>query len=116
MQRLATKNYALFRQALQDAKQIVCTYKGYCRELCPVIIGHSDGKEKVLAFQFAGGSSSHLPRGGEWRCLDLSEVTDAEMRDGAWHEGTGHAAQQRCVKDVDLDINIHVRKLREVPR
>jgi hypothetical protein len=105
-------NYELFREALLKGKQIVCRYKGYRRELCPVIVGHSDGKEKVLAYQFAGDSSSHLPPGGEWRCLDLFEVTDALMREGPWHEGKGHATEQRCVKEVDLDINIHVRKLR----
>jgi hypothetical protein len=109
-------NYELFREALLNGKQIICKYNGYRRELCPVVIGHSEGKEKVLAYQFAGESSSRLPPGGEWRCLDLFEVVDPEMRDGPWHEGTRHAAEQTCVKDVDLDINIHVRKLRAPAR
>lgn len=114
--RLPSPNYELFREALLNGKQVVCKYKGYRRELCPVIIGHSDGKEKVLAYQFAGDSSSRLPPGGEWRCLDLFEVTDAEMRDGPWYEGTSHATEQRCIKEVDLDINIHVRMLRAPAR
>jgi hypothetical protein len=109
---MPSSNYQLFREALLNGKQIVCRYKGYRRELCPVVIGHSHGKEKVLAYQFAGDSSSRLPPGGEWRCLDLFEVTDAEMRDGPWHEGKRHVSEQTCVKEVDLDINIHVRKLR----
>jgi hypothetical protein len=111
-----SSNYELFREALLSGKQIVCRYKGYRRELCPVILGHSDGKEKVLAYQVAGETSSRLPPGGEWRCLDLFEVTDAQMRDGPWYEGTRHSAEQSCVKEVDLDINIHVRKLRAPAR
>lgn len=111
-----SRNYELFREALLSGKQVVCRYKGFRRELCPVIIGHSDGKEKVLAYQFAGDSSSRLPPGGEWRCLDLFEVADAELRDGPWYEGTGHGTEQTCVKEVDLDINIHVRKLRAPAR
>jgi hypothetical protein len=109
---MPSPTYQLFREALLNAKQIVCTYKGYRRELCPVIIGQSDDKEKVLAYQFAGDSSSRLPPGGEWRCLELFKVTEAEMRDGPWHEGKSHATEQRCVKEVDLDINIDVRRLR----
>jgi hypothetical protein len=104
--------YQLFRDAVLREKQVVCRYKGFRRELCPVIIGHSDGVEKVLAYQFGGDSKKGLPRGGEWRCLDLSEVVDPELRGGPWHEGSGHATEQSCVKEVDLDINIHVRKLR----
>jgi hypothetical protein len=108
--------YALFREAILREKQVVCRYGGFHRELCPVIIGHSDGAEKVLAYQFAGGSSTGLPPGGEWRCLVLSGVRDPVLRDGPWHEGTSHAGEQTCVKDVDLDINIHVRKLRAPTR
>lgn len=104
--------YELFREAILLGKQVICRYNGFERELCPVIIGHSDGVEKVLAYQFGGDSKKGLPRGGEWRCLDLSEVRDPELRDGPWYEGTGHSTEQKCMKDVDLDINIHVRKLR----
>lgn len=104
--------YALFREAVLREKQVTCLYKGFYRELCPVVIGRSDGAERVLAYQFGGDSRKGLPPGGEWRCLDLSEVRDPALRDGPWHEGTGHAATQTCVKDVDLDVNIHVRRAR----
>jgi hypothetical protein len=65
-----------------------------------------------LAFQFGGASSTKLPPGGEWRCLYLARVKDAALRDGPWREGGTHKAQQTCVEDVDLDINVHVRKRR----
>ena len=104
--------YLLFREAILQEKQVVCLYKGKLRELCPHIIGHADGAEKVLAFQFAGETNSRLLPGGEWRCLSLSKVENARLRDGPWREGEGHAREQTCVPDIDLDINIHVRRHR----
>lgn len=108
----ASATYRLFREAILREKQVVCLYKGKRRELCPHIIGHAGEDEKVLAFQFAGETNSRLPPGGEWRCLNLSEVENARMRDGPWHEGKGHEREQTCVPHIDLDINIHVRRRR----
>ncbi len=104
--------YELFRQAILNEKQVVCTYQGSYRELCPLIIGHTRGAERVLAFQFGGRSSRGLPPGGAWKCLDLAKVEDALLRDGPWHEGGSHRKEQSCVEEIDLDINIHVRKRR----
>jgi hypothetical protein len=97
--------YALFQQAMRRQQQILCTYDGYFRELCPIILGHSQGQEKALTFQFAGQSSSGLPRGGQWRCLWLSKVKDIQLRDGPWRSGDRHTQPQGCVEEVDLDVN-----------
>ena len=86
-------------------KQVLCVYGGHPRELCPIILGHSQGQEKGLTYQFGGESGSGLPRGGEWRCLWLSKVSDVELRDGPWIAGSSHTRPQGCVEDVDLDVN-----------
>jgi hypothetical protein len=109
---MPSETYKLFRAAILGEKQVTCTYQGYYRELCPLIIGFKRDQERVLAFQFGGQSSSGLAPTGDWKCLDLSQVEDAELRDGPWHEGGQHGRQQSCVEHVDLDVNIHVRKLR----
>jgi hypothetical protein len=62
-----SQNYALFEQAMAMRKQILCVYGGYPRELCPIILGHSQGQEKALTYQFSGQSKSGLPPQGEWR-------------------------------------------------
>jgi hypothetical protein len=90
---------------MKRRKQIICTYDGYRRELCPVILGHSQQEEKALTYQFGGESRSGLPRGGEWRCLWLSKVTNARLRDGPWLAGSSHTQPQGCVETVDLDVN-----------
>ncbi len=109
---MPSATFELFREAIFNEKQVLCTYGGYHRELCPHILGRSNGEEKVLTFQFAGQSRTGLPPGGEWRCLYLSQVRDARLRDGPWHAGGQHRTAQRCVIDVEVDINIHVRRQR----
>jgi hypothetical protein len=102
--------YILFRNAILAEQQVVCTYDGRPRELCPHILGtNKDGEECVLAWQFAGQSSGKLP---QWRCLKLASVRNARARKGAWHEGGSHTKAQTCVTDIDIDVNIHVRKMR----
>ena len=109
---MASATYRLIRRAILAEQQVTCVYQDHYRELCPHILGHTDGEEKLLAFQFGGESRTRLPPGGEWRCLYVAEIQKATTRDGAWHAGTTHRQQQRCVEVVDLDINIHVRRLR----
>jgi hypothetical protein len=97
--------YDLFRQAMAERKQIRCLYNGYARELCPIILGHSQGQEKALTYQVGGQSKSGLPPGGEWRCLWLSKVGKARLGRGPWRAGVAHTQPQGCVETVDLDVN-----------
>jgi hypothetical protein len=107
---MPSPTYTLFRNAILAEQQVTCIYDGRYRELCPHIIGtNKDGEEAVLAWQFGGKSSGKLP---QWRCLKLANVRDARARDGRWYEGGSHKTTQKCVTGIDLDINIHVRKLR----
>jgi hypothetical protein len=102
---MPSRIYDLFGQAIADQKQIFCMYEGYPRELCPHILGHTNGQEKALTYQFAGQSKSGLPSGGQWRCLWLAKVSDVEVHDGPWHAGSRHIQPQGCVETVDLDVN-----------
>jgi hypothetical protein len=95
----------LFEQAMRQRKEIVCIYDGHPRELCPVILGHSQEQEKALTYQFGGRSKSGLPPRGEWRCLWLAKVEAIQLRDGPWRTGPKHTRPQGCVEIVDLDVN-----------
>jgi hypothetical protein len=76
--------YALVRQAIIDKQQIVATYKGHVREMCPHAIGTKNGRQQALFFQFGGTSSSGLPPGGEWRAsrLRVSITSEASPANG----------------------------------
>jgi hypothetical protein len=58
-----------------------------------------------LAYQFGGGSSKGLAPGGQWKCLALSKVHNARLRDGPWYSGASHTQANSCVTVVDLDVN-----------
>jgi hypothetical protein len=103
---MPSAQYRLFRRAILGRKQIICNYRGFHRELCPHVLGHTHGKETALTYQFAGQSSSGLPADGDWRCLVLTEVRSARLRDGGWHTGNRHTATQACVDIVDVDVNL----------
>jgi len=107
---MASVNYRLIRDAIESEQQIICIYGGHYREICPHILGRRDGEEKLLSWQFGGETASRLPPGGEWRCLNVADMKDIKVRNGRWHTGEYHRTAQTCVEDVDLDINIHVRK------
>jgi hypothetical protein len=103
---MASATYSLFREAILGRKQVVCVYLGKRREVCPLVLGYKNGEEKCLTFQVGGESTSTLPPGGQWRCLELKKVRKAEVKDGPWREGDQHSRPQACIDIVDLDINI----------
>jgi hypothetical protein len=97
--------FRLFHNAILKRQQVTLTYKGQHREVCPYILGHKNGKETALVFQFAGDSAQRGPVRGEWRCFYLSEVELPQARDGAWHGDAAHRTTQSCVDDVYIDVN-----------
>jgi hypothetical protein len=98
--------FETFHAAISQKKQIVCTYQGLIREVCPHALGYNHhGGEQALVFQFGGQSSKGLPPQGEWRCLDLSRVTNASIRDGQWHTSYNHSRPQTCVARVVAEIS-----------
>lgn len=85
-------------------QQVVCMYQDFLREVCPHTLGHKNGREKVLGFQFAGESSRGLPPGGAWRCMFVDEVILLETKDGEWHTADNHMQPQSCVDEIDLEV------------
>jgi hypothetical protein len=100
--------FRLFHSAILKRQQVTLTYKGQHREVCPYILGHKNGKETVLVFQFAGSSTDRGPVSGEWRCFYLSQVEGPQTRDGAWYGDAAHRTTQSCVDVVYIDVNTDV--------
>jgi hypothetical protein len=107
--------YVRVWHAVRERKQIIFSYDGARREVCPLVLGYAaDGEEKVFAYQFAGATSrgSKLPN---WRCFSLANVKTMQLREGEWYEGTIHKQSQSCVRFVDVDANIAETLLRPAP-
>ena len=97
--------YDQLRDAILNRQQIIATYHGHRREMCPHILGYKSGRRHVLFFQFGGTSGSGLPASGEWRCMDIDELHDVEVRDGQWHTGLRHLRPQTCVDLIDMEVD-----------
>ncbi len=102
---MAREYYDLCFDAILGRKQLLFTYRDRRREVCPHVLGVTKGKEMLLGYQFAGETNGVLPKGGEWRCFQVTEIHSIAMRDGTWHTGSSHSSKHRCVDDVDLDVN-----------
>ncbi|WP_257164600.1 hypothetical protein [Bradyrhizobium sp. SRS-191] len=102
---MASPTYDLIIRAMITRQQVLCLYRGHARAICPIILGHRAGRERVLAFQFAGGASRGLQPGGQWKCFDVAGMSELELREGRWHSGPRHSQSQSCVAQVDLDVN-----------
>ena len=97
-------NFEILTQAILEKKQVVGSYDGYPREMCPHVIGLKKGVRNVLSFQFAGGSSSGLPPGGDWKCMHVDGLSNLSLKDGPWHTRDDHSRPQRCVDQIEAEV------------
>ncbi len=96
--------YNIIRNAILQKHQVIATYQGYQREMCPHVLGTKRGHERALCFQFAGGSRKRLPPTGQWRCIDLDQLSNVSTRQGPWHTGSRRLwtdQKQTCVDWID---------------
>lgn len=105
MNAYSSPTYHTLRQALIGRTPVRCMYHGHMRECCPHTLGSSDGVPRVLMFQYGGQSSSGLPPGGQWRCMDVAAISSLTAVVGGWHTGHSHLRPQTCVKNVDVKVN-----------
>ena len=106
---VSSSNYNLIREAILDKMQVIATYDGFLREMCPHAIGHKIGSgDHVLVYQFAGGSKRGLqPLGStqNWRCMDVEKITDISVREGEWHSYSKHRGRQTCIDIIDVKVS-----------
>ena len=99
-----TTKYAMLAQAIKGQNQIHATYRGHRREMCPHTIGTKNGVEHVLSYQFGGTSNRGLPAEGEWRCMNVADLSDISIHEGQWHTGNRHTKPQTCIDKVDVEV------------
>jgi hypothetical protein len=94
--------------AVQKKLIVTATYQGLVRIMCPHVVGYKNGKTgrelNALFFQFAGGSKSGLPLGGQWRCIHLDQLTNISLAPGEWHTGPDHSRPQTCVDEIIAEV------------
>lgn len=100
--------YDLIASAIKTKQQVIATYDGHEREMCPHAIGEKHGRAQALFFQFGGTSASGgriTPANGNWRCIPVAGLSDVRVRSGEWHTGTSHSQQQTCIDVVHVEVD-----------
>jgi hypothetical protein len=98
----------LIVEAIQRKLIVTAAYQGYERVMCPHVIGYKRTENgttlNALFFQFAGGSKSGLPLGGQWRCVHVSQLSNVSITPGEWHTGLRHTQPQNCVDPPPIAV------------
>ena len=102
---MSSSAYEQIAEAMRTRKPMACVYDGRERAFCPIVLGHSQGQEKALVYQFAGSTSKGPLVAPEWKCFFVSKMHTIEIRHGTWRSGDLHRKPQSCVEIVDLDVN-----------
>ena len=102
---MSAATYRLLAWAIENWAPLFCTYDGYPREICPIILGESGGREVALVYQIGGRTSSGPLQKPEWKCFQLSKLHDLARSDSEWQAGQSHRQGQSCVQRVDYDVN-----------
>jgi hypothetical protein len=55
---MSSATYQIFRDAILNQQQVVCVYQGHRRELCPIIIGHTNGAAAAPACRRAASGGA----------------------------------------------------------
>ena len=94
--------YQILAEAISTKQQGVARYHDEERVFSPHALGTKGGAFHVLVYQYAGGSRSGLPGGGEWRCLDAEELQDIRLEPGPWHTASNVFNPQTCLDEVEV--------------
>ena len=103
-----SSTYQIIKNAIINKQNIKADYHNYPRIMTPHVLGHKNGKEKCLLYQFDGQSSSatFFPENSSdnWRCVFVDELTNISAVDGKLHTCSKHTKAQTCVADVDVEL------------
>ncbi len=94
--------YTTLAEAITTKQQVAARYGGEERLFSPHALGTKRGHAHVLVYQYAGGSRSGLPEGGEWRCLNVDELSQIRLEPGAWRTAENVFNPQTCLDNVEV--------------
>jgi hypothetical protein len=94
--------YTILAEAISSKQQVVARYHDEERIFSPHALGSKRGVAHVLVYQYAGGSRTGLPPGGEWRCLNVEELSEVRLESGAWRTAENVFNPQTCLDEVDV--------------
>jgi hypothetical protein len=106
-----SEKFQIIKQAIIDKNQILATYDGLPREMCPHLLGSKAGNMQCLFYQFGGNSSTGIGPEGDpnnWQCMFVSGLFNVVARAGDWHPATSHSRPSTCVDPWGIVAEVQV--------
>ena len=97
--------YTILAEAINSKQQVVARYHDEERIFSPHALGTKRGVAHVLVYQYAGGSRTGLLPGGEWRCLNVEELSEIRLEPGAWRTAENVFNPQTCLDEIDVLVD-----------
>lgn len=94
--------YSVLTEAITTKQQVIARYHDEERLFSPHALGTKRGVAHVLVYQYAGGSRTGLPPGGEWRCLNVEELSEIRLEPGAWRTSENVFNPQTCLDEIEV--------------
>jgi hypothetical protein len=94
--------YSILTDAITSKQQVIARYHDEERLFSPHALGTKRGVAHVLVYQYAGGSRTGLPPGGEWRCLNVEKLSGIRLEPGAWRTAENVFNPQTCLDEVEV--------------
>jgi hypothetical protein len=94
--------YTVLTDAITTKQQVIARYHEEERLFSPHALGTKRGVAHVLVYQYAGGSRTGLPPGGEWRCLNVEELSEIRLEPGAWRTSENVFNPQTCLDEIEV--------------
>ncbi|MEW6164269.1 MAG: hypothetical protein AB1642_04325 [Pseudomonadota bacterium] len=104
---MTSTNYLLIKSAILGRLQVVALCDGHVRGMCPHAVGHRDGREHALLYQFDGQDARDPPAPGSpdnWRCMPVDALGNITLHAGPWHSCDLDLLPHVCFDEVDLAI------------
>lgn len=93
------------KRAIAEKRCVRVMAEGRARDICPHALGLKEGRPRLLAFQYQGGSASGLAAGGQWRAFFVGDIASATIIDGVWHTGPSFVAKaEACLDRIEFRV------------
>jgi hypothetical protein len=100
---MPSRSFVIFKQAMEQKKQLSCQYKGYTRNICVYVLGfNKNGKERALALLVRNTPSGPIP--GGWECLELESCWNVKFEEGVWLAAPADARPDCDIAQVEVSV------------
>ena len=95
----------MLKRAMTLKQCVRVVAEGRARDICPHALGFKEGRPRLLAFQYQGGSASGLAAGGQWRAFFVGDIASATIIEGGWHTGPNFVAKaEACLDRIEFRV------------